>query len=119
VSTTDWVYVVVFLVAWLTFPLVNLALTRLLRRDFPYREKLLPYESGEEVFGDARVHFKIHYYFFAMLFLVFDVETVFLYPWAVVLRQLGWPVLVEMLVFILMLAVGLLYAYKKRVLRWV
>lgn len=116
---SPWLDIVVFLIAGLTFPLVNIGLTRLLRRDFPYREKGLPYESGAEPFGDARVRFRIHYYFFAMLFLVFDVETVFLYPWAVVLRQIGPVALVEMLVFIAMLAVGLVYAYRKRVLRWV
>ncbi|HEY8448966.1 MAG TPA: NADH-quinone oxidoreductase subunit A [Bacillota bacterium] len=115
---SPWFDLVVFLIAGLTFPLVNIGISALLRRNYPYPEKLLPYESGEDPLGDARVRFRVSYYFFAMIFLVFDVETVFLYPWAVVFRELGMFALIEMVVFVAVLAVGLLYAYKKRVLRW-
>ncbi|HEX6989805.1 MAG TPA: NADH-quinone oxidoreductase subunit A [Bacillota bacterium] len=114
-----WVDLLVFLIAGLTFPVVNVALSSLLRRDYPYPEKVMPYESGEDPVGDARVHFRVSYYIFAMLFVAFDVETVFLYPWAVVLHELGLFALIEIVVFIGLLLVGLFYAYKKKVLRWV
>src|SRR5690606_3391761 len=114
-----WIDVVVFFIAGLTFPLVNLGLSRLFRRAYPYSLTLDPYESGEEPFGDARVSFRIQYYFYAMLFLVFDVEVVFMYPWAVVLRDLGVFGYVVMLLFALTLVEGLVYAYKKGVLRWI
>lgn len=116
---SPWVDLIVFAIAGFTFPLVNVLLGSLLRRNYPYAEKLLPYESGEDPVGDARVHFRISYYFFAMIFVVFDVETVFLYPWAVVMQELGMFALIEMVVFLGLLVAGLIYAHKKRVLRWV
>ncbi|MEX2355941.1 MAG: NADH-quinone oxidoreductase subunit A [Thermaerobacterales bacterium] len=114
-----WIDVIVFLIAGLTFPFVNFGISALLRRNFPYREKMAPYESGEEPFGDARVHFRIQYFFFALIFLVFDVEVVFLYPWALVLRDIGLFGYIVMLLFVLTLVEGLVYAYKKGVLRWI
>lgn len=115
-----YVDVVVFLMAGFLFPVINVAVSRLLRRDYPDELKRTTYESGIMPFGDARVRFHIHYYVFALAFVIFDVETVFLYPWAVVFQGLDrvfafW----EMFVFIAMLAVGLVYAWKKRVLTWV
>lgn len=113
-----WVDILVFIVAGLSFPLVNMGVSVLLRRNFPYDAKRDPYESGEEPFGDARVHFHLHYYFYAILFLAFDVEVVFLYPWALVLKEIGWFAYVVMFLFIMTLVEGLLYAYKKGVLKW-
>mgnify|MGYP003876927519 CR=1 FL=1 len=109
-----------FFIAGFTFPIVNVLLSRLLRRDRPYPEKGKPYESGMEPYGDARVPFHLAYYAFALLFVVFDVETVFMYPWAVAFRDIGpafafW----EMFVFLAILAVGLVYAWKKKALRWI
>lgn len=109
-----------FFIAGFTFPIVNVLLSRLLRRDRPYPEKGKPYESGMEPYGDARVPFHLAYYAFALLFVVFDVETVFMYPWAAVFRDLGrafafW----EMFVFLAILVVGLVYAWKKKDLRWI
>ncbi|HVH96780.1 MAG TPA: NADH-quinone oxidoreductase subunit A, partial [Bacillus sp. (in: firmicutes)] len=65
-----------------------------------------------------RVQFTIRYYIFALMFVIFDVETVFLYPWAVAYEKLGIFALIEMLIFVLMLVIGLLYAWKKKVLKW-
>lgn len=116
---SQWFDLLIFLVAGLTFPIVNLAVSSLLRRNYPYPEKDMPYESGEDPLGDARVRFRVSYYIFAMIFLVFDVETVFLYPLAVVFKELGLIAVIELIVFIAVLGAGLLYAYRKRVLRWV
>ena len=116
-----WIDVLVFLIAGASFPMVNVAVSRLLRRDWREPSKLTTYETGIRPYGDARVRYSIHYYIFALIFLVFDVEVVFFYPWAVRFRelaQMGPFVFLEMALFIVMLAVGLIYAWKKKVLRW-
>ena len=77
------------------------------------------YECGLLTTGETWVRFRIQYYIYAMMFLVFDIETVFLYPWAVAYGNLGLFALTEMVVFLLILAVGLAYAWAKGVLRWV
>ena len=82
-------------------------------------EKQETYECGEVPFESALINFNIRYYVFALTFFVFDMEAIFLYPWAVVFQGLGLFGLVEMLLFLFILAIGLLYAYKKGVLRWV
>jgi len=84
----------------------------------PTPGKGAPYESGVWPVGSARERVPIRYYLIAMLFLLFDIETVFMYPWAVVARDLGRFGLVEMLIFILILMVGYLYAWKKGALEW-
>jgi NADH:ubiquinone oxidoreductase subunit 3 (subunit A) len=80
--------------------------------------KALPYECGVLPKSDARAPFNVHYYLVAVLFVLFDLEAVFIYPWAVSLRSLGVAALVEMLVFILILMVGYVYAWKKGVFEW-
>lgn len=82
-------------------------------------EKLETYECGEPPFHDAMVNFNIRYYIFALTFFVFDMEAIFLYPWAVAFDQLGVFGLVAMGLFLLILLEGLIYAWKKGVLRWV
>lgn len=82
-------------------------------------EKLETYECGELPFDDALVNFNIRYYVFALTFFVFDMEAIFLYPWAVVFNGLGLFGLIEMLTFLVVLGIGLLYAIKKGVLHWV
>jgi NADH-quinone oxidoreductase subunit A len=77
------------------------------------------YETGESRITDPWRPFPVRYYIFALLFLIFDVEAAFLYPWAVVYRELGVYGFVEMIVFVLILGVGLVYAWKKGALRWV
>nr|YP_010723633.1 NADH dehydrogenase subunit C [Bolbostemma paniculatum]WDW27003.1 NADH dehydrogenase subunit C [Bolbostemma paniculatum] len=81
-------------------------------------EKLSSYESGIEPIGDAWVQFRIRYYMFALVFVVFDVETVFLYPWAMSFDVLGVSVFIEALIFVLILIVGLVYAWRKGALEW-
>ena len=85
-----------------------------------YREKYLPWECGMEPIGTADVgHFRVHFFIVAILFIVFDVETLFLFPWAVTLRDMGMFAFVEMFIFIAILVVGLIYAWKKGALEWV
>ncbi len=84
----------------------------------PTEEKLSTYESGMEPVRTARERFSVKFYLVAMLFIVFDIEVVFMYPWAVMFRQLGLFGFIEMLVFILILLVGLLYIVRKGALQW-
>jgi len=84
----------------------------------PTREKLAPYECGIDPVGNARERFSISFYLVGMLFILFDVEAVFLYPWAVVYQSLKWPGFVEMLVYIAVLAAGYVYIWKKGALDW-
>lgn len=81
-------------------------------------EKLSSYESGIEPMGDAWVQFRIRYYMFALVFVVFDVETVFLYPWAMSFDVLGVSVFIEAFIFVLILIVGSVYAWRKGALEW-
>ncbi|MFC7440059.1 NADH-quinone oxidoreductase subunit A [Laceyella putida] len=112
----------VFLLIGIALPIVALSLGRLLRPHNPTAEKEITYESGVDPKGDSWVQFNVRYYLFALLFVIFDVEAVFLYPWAVrydALRtDVGLFILVEMLIFIFFLVLGLLYAWKKKVLEW-
>lgn len=84
----------------------------------PTRAKLSPYECGVTPIGDARERFSVKFYLVAMLFILFDVEAVFLYPWAVILRDLKMFGFLEMLVYIVIILVGLFYVWKKGALDW-
>ncbi|MXV81890.1 NADH-quinone oxidoreductase subunit A [Candidatus Poribacteria bacterium] len=101
---------------------INLALTHILGPKRPNRVKLSVYESGVQPVGDARQRFTIRFDLVAMLFIIFDIEVVFLYPWAVVFKKFsetsGLFILIEMLVFIGILLLGYIYAWKKGGLTW-
>jgi NADH-quinone oxidoreductase subunit A len=101
-------------IAGLVFANVN----RWIGPHHPTEEKLSTYESGMEPVKTARERFSVKFYLVAMLFLLFDIEVVFMYPWAVKFKELGVLGFVEMLVFIAVLLVGLLYIWKKGALRW-
>ena len=96
----------------------TLALTKLLRPDLPSRAKMTTYESGIDPIGTGWAQANVRYYVFALLFVIFDVEAVFLFPWATVFESLGTQAFVEMVIFIAILALALLYAVRKRVLEW-
>lgn len=81
-------------------------------------EKLTSYESGIEPMGDAWIQFQIRYYMFALVFVIFDIETVFLYPWAMSFNELGISAFIEALVFVFILIIGLVYAWRKGALEW-
>lgn len=84
----------------------------------PTPEKLTPYESGSESTGARHVKLSVKFYLTALLFVVFDIEAVFLYPWATLYQSLGWTGLVEMIVFLVLLTVALVYCWKKGALEW-
>lgn len=113
------IFLLVAILVGLSFLLIPLILTllKVIPRK-PNPVKSATYECGMETVGKAWVQFNFRYYFYALLYVVFAVETVFLYPWAVAFRQLGLFGLVEMLIFILILVVGLAYAWRKRALEW-
>lgn len=116
--SNNYVLVAIFISLGILLPIVALTLGRFLRPNKPTDEKQTTYESGNEPVGESHVRFNIRYYLFALMFVIFDVETVFLYPWAVAYDFLGLFALIEMLIFVALLAVGLLYAWKKKVLQW-
>ena len=89
-----------------------------IRPSRPYRAKQAPYESGSPLFSDARIQFPMRYYIIAMLFVIFDIEVIFMIPWAIRFQSLGMLGLIEMLVFILILLAGFWYAWKKGALEW-
>jgi NADH:ubiquinone oxidoreductase subunit 3 (subunit A) len=116
---TGYSSVLAFLVVVVGFLVVNLVLWWIIR---PYRhseEKLTTYECGENPTGSAWIQFNIRFYVFALIFVVFDVEAVFLLPWAVVFKKMGMLAFVEGLVFIAILVVALAYVWRKGDLEWV
>ena len=94
-----------------------LGVGRLIRPNRPQPEKYITYEAGSDPIGGWGQS-NIRYYVYALLFVMFDVEAVFIFPWAVQLETLGWFAVIEMIVFVLILALGLVYAWRKGVLRW-
>jgi NADH-quinone oxidoreductase subunit A len=110
--------ILLFIGIAIVFGAISLMLGRLVRPSRPYRAKLNPYESGSPLFSDARIQFPMRYYIIAMLFVIFDIEVIFIIPWAVRFQSLGLLGLVEMLVFIAILLVGFWYAWMKGALEW-
>jgi len=114
----EYLPVLVFVAVGLGFGAVTIAASSLIVPMRTTPEKSSAYECGVDPVGDARGRFNIRFYIVAVLFILFDIEAVFLYPWAVSFRQLGLYGLVEMVLFILILLVGYLYLLKKRALEW-
>lgn len=114
----NYIPILVFIGIAIAFGAVSLLAGWVVRPSRPYRAKLAPYESGSPLFQDARVQFPMRYYIIAMLFVIFDIEIVFMFPWAVAFNKLGLVGLVEMVVFIGILVVGFWYAWKKGALEW-
>jgi NAD(P)H-quinone oxidoreductase subunit 3 len=111
-------YLLGFLLISSLVPVLAFVTARLVRPKREGFERRLTYESGMEPIGGAWIQFNIRYYMFALVFVIFDVETVFLYPWAVAFSQLGLLAFVEALVFIAILVIGLVYAWRKGALEW-
>jgi NADH-quinone oxidoreductase subunit A len=114
----NYVPILFFIIIAIGFGAVSLLAGLVVRPSRSYRAKLAPYESGSPLFSDARVQFPMRYYIIAMLFVIFDIEFVFLFPWAVDFKRLGLLGLMEMIVFIGILLVGFWYAWKKGALEW-
>jgi NADH-quinone oxidoreductase subunit A len=113
--------VLLFIFIALAFGVVTLLLSYLVQPKYPEPEKLSAYECGSEPFSDARMPFPVRYYIFAMLFVIFDIEVIFLYPWAVVFNDINKVSvigLIEMMVFIALFLVAYVYAWRKGALEW-
>lgn len=115
---TEFGRVLIFLIIGALFVAIGLLTAWLLRPHRPYPSKNSTYECGEVPVGDTRVRFNIRFYVVALIFLIFDVEVVFLFPWAIVYRSLGWFAFIEMLVFLGILLVGFAYVWRKGDLDW-
>ncbi|MBZ5645905.1 MAG: NADH-quinone oxidoreductase subunit A [Acidobacteriia bacterium] len=114
-------YVPIFIFAAVVAVLipVTLMVAKLVRPQNPGRIKLMPYECGVDPIGDSRQRYTVRFYIVAILFVIFDIETVFLFPWAVQYKQLGMFGFVEMMVFLAILVVGYVWIWKKGALEWV
>jgi len=111
-------YIGVMLAVAVVFAAIPLVLARFVRPSRPNDVKLSTYECGMETIGPTWIQYHVGFYIYALVFVIFDVETVFFYPWALAYGQLGLFALVEMAIFVAILVIGLMYALKKRVLRW-
>lgn len=119
IYTNNYLIVAIFLLLGVLLPVATVSIIGpLLRPNNPSPEKQSTYESGNIPVGDSWGRFNVRYYIYALLFVIFDVETLFLYPWAVAYNQLGLFALVEMVIFILLLVIGLIYAWRKKALEW-
>ncbi len=114
-----WLYIGLFIIIGIIVPIVPLVFSALVSPRKPNPIKQSTYECGIETVGDSWVQFKAQYYIFALVFLVFDVETVFLFPWALSLKALPLFVVVEGIIFISILVAGLVYTWRKGLLEWV
>jgi len=115
---THYFPILFFVVVALFFGVWSLVVSYLVQPKYPEPEKLSTYECGSEPFSDARMPFPVRYYIFAMLFVIFDIEVIFLYPWAVVFTKIELIGLIEMLVFIGLFLVAYVYAWRKGALEW-
>ena len=115
---SDWLYIGLFLVIGALVPTAAIVTSSILSPKKPNHIKQSTYECGMETVGENWVQFKAQYYVFALVFLVFDVETVFLFPWAVSLGKLSLYAVFEGIVFILILIAGLVFAWRKGMLEW-
>ena len=114
----QWIYVGLFVIVGMIIPIAALLVARLLAPRKPNAIKQSTYECGNETVGDNWVQFKAQYYIFGLVFLIFDVETIFLFPWAVALNKLPLFAVFEGIIFILILLAGLVYAWRKGMLEW-
>jgi NADH-quinone oxidoreductase subunit A len=113
-----WAGVGLMILVGIAFSVVMLSLSGLLGPRKPTPEKLAPYECGMPPVGDARERQSVKFYLVAMIFLLFDIEVAFLYPWAMALRDLGWAGYVQVLLFMTLLVAGYVYVWRKGVLDW-
>ena len=114
----NWLLILLLMVMAVGFGAVSVLLGRLLGPRNPTPEKMAPYECGMPAVGDARERQSIRFYLIAMIFLLFDIEVAFLYPWALALRSLGWTGYVQVVLFTLVLVAGYVFVWKKGALDW-
>ena len=116
---SGYVPIFIFLAIAIAFPVVTIVAAKLIRPSSPTLTKLEAYECGIKAASDSRGRYSVRFYIIAILFVIFDVETIFLFPWAVRYRTLGWFGVSEIVVFLAILVVGYIWAYKKGALEWV
>jgi len=121
--TTDsyfyhYLFLGIFVLIALIFPIIPLVLAKWVAPKKPSSTKQETYECGLVPKGDSWIQFRVQYYIFALIFVIFDVETIFIYPWAVAYNKLGLFALVEMIIFIAILFVGFIYAWQNKLLEW-
>ncbi len=110
---------ILLLICGIAFAGGGILLSKALAKTSHNLQKGLPYECGVPTIGTTWIQFNVGYYLFALIFLIFDVELVFMYPWAVVVKEVGLPALIEIIVFMFILFMGFLYAWKKGALKWI
>ena len=115
----DFGNVLIFLLFGAAFVVLNLLISRIIRPNMPSESKQSTYECGEIPLGGSWIQFNMRFYVIALIFMIFEVEVIFLFPWAVVLQQIGLYALVEMMIFIGILLVGFAYVWRKGDLEWV
>jgi NADH-quinone oxidoreductase subunit A len=115
---TNYLPVLVFVIIALVLGLAMMGAGALLSPHHPDSEKNSPYECGFAAFENSRIPFDVRFYLVAILFIIFDLETAFFFPWALVLRQLGWFGLSAMMVFLSVLVIGFIYEWKRGALDW-
>ena len=113
-----WLSILIMIALGAGFALISVLLSSVLGPKKPTPEKLAPYECGMPPVGDARERQSVKFYLVAMIFLLFDIEVAFLYPWAMALRDLGWPGFVQVLLFMVLLLAGYIYVWRKGALDW-
>src|SRR5436190_5656688 len=116
---SGYIPILIFLVVAILFPIVTILVAKLIRPSAPSVTKLEAYECGIKAASDSRGRYTVRFYILAILFVIFDVETIFLFPWAVRYRLMNWFGIAEVAVFLVILAVGYVWAYKKGALEWV
>ena len=109
---------VVLILAGLAFSVIAILVAGLVTKATKNKQKAEPYECGIPTTGKTWVQLNVGYYLFALIFLIFDVELIFIYPWAVVAKSVGWMALIEISIFFFILFMGFLYAHKKGALKW-
>ena len=116
---SGYIPIFIFLAVAILFPVVTIVVAKLIRPSAPFMVKLEAYECGIKAASDSRGRYTVRFYIIAILFVIFDVETVFMFPWAVIFNKLLLFGFIEMLVFIFILVVGYYYAWQKGALEWV
>ena len=110
--------IIILAIAAISFSVMALLISRFVLKAGTNEAKGEPYECGIPTTGPSWIQFNVGYYLFALIFLIFDVELIFLFPWAVVVKNIGWIALIEVLIFLFILFIGFLYAHKKGALKW-
>ena len=113
-----WLSILIMIALGAGFAVVSALLSNVLGPRKPTPEKMAPYECGMPAVGDARERQSVKFYLVAMIFLLFDIEVAFLYPWAMALRDLGWPGFVQVVLFMMLLLFGYIYVWRKGALNW-